>query len=151
MENLAERLRKAGVVGFDTPVFIYHLESPPKEVPLTHVAFSGMESGKWEGVTSAITLMEVNVRPWQLGREDIARQYEILLANFPNLTILDVGPQIASVAAQLRARFDVRPPDAIQIAASLFFGAKAFLTNDRRLSKLQEVMDVIVLDDLLEG
>ena len=150
MERLTEQLKKAGVVGFDTPVFIYHLESHPEYAPLTHIAFSGMEAGKWEGVTSTITLMEVNVQPWQLGKEDVARQYEILLVNFPNLTILDVDPQIASVAAQLRARFGVRPPNAIQVAASIFFGAKAFLTNDKRLAKLQEVIDVIVLDDFLD-
>lgn len=33
---------------------------------------------------------------------------------------------------------------------SLAFGAKAFLTNDKRLSKLQELIDVLVLDDFVE-
>jgi len=38
----------------------------------------------------------------------------------------------------------------LQVAASLASGAKAFLTNDKRLSKLQEMIDVIVLDDFVE-
>jgi len=50
----------------------------------------------------------------------------------------------------LRAKYNVSPPDALQVVASLSFGAKAFLTNDKRLSKLQELIDVIVLDDFLE-
>jgi predicted nucleic acid-binding protein len=44
----------------------------------------------------------------------------------------------------------VSPPDALQVAASLSFGAKAFLTNDERLSKLQDLIDVIVLDEFVE-
>ena len=53
-------------------------------------------------------------------------------------------------SSQLRAKYNVAPPDALQVAASLSFGAKAFLTNDKRLSRLQEFIDVLVLDDFLE-
>lgn len=133
----------------DTSVFIYHLEAHLRYAALTRTALSQMESGKWRGVTSAITLMEINVRPWQLGREDIARGYEALLVNFPNLTILDIDRDIARTAAQLRARFNVRAPDALQVAASLSFGAKAFLTNDSQLTRLQNLMDVVVLENFI--
>jgi predicted nucleic acid-binding protein len=50
----------------------------------------------------------------------------------------------------LRAKYNVAPPDALQVAAILSFGAKAFLTNDKRLSRLQELIDVLVLDDFVE-
>jgi predicted nucleic acid-binding protein len=36
-------------------------------------------------------------------------------------------------AAQLRARYGVRTPDALQLAAALSTRCTAFLTNDRRL------------------
>jgi hypothetical protein len=36
------------------------------------------------------------------------------------------------------------------VAASISYGANAFLTNDKRLSKLEELIDVIVLDDFLQ-
>jgi predicted nucleic acid-binding protein len=94
--------------------------------------------------------MEITVRPWQLGRESAAREYEAILVHFPNLSIVDVDRNVARAAAQLRAKYNVSPPDALQVAASLSFGAKAFLTNDRRLSRLQELIDVLVLDDFLE-
>lgn len=147
MDRLIQKLTKAGVVGIDTPVFIYHLEAHPQYSPLTLGIFSNMEKGKWTGVTSAITLMEVNVHPWQIGREDVARKYEALLVNFPNLSIVSIDRDVARIASQLRARFGVRPPDALQVAASLVAGAKLFLTNDRRLSSLQSLIDVVVLDD----
>jgi predicted nucleic acid-binding protein len=94
--------------------------------------------------------MENTVRPWQLGLESTAREYEAVLVHFPNLSIVDVDRNIARAAAQLRAKYNISPPDALQVAASLSFGAKAFLTNDKRLIKLQEFMDIIVLDDFVE-
>src|SRR5512134_2137720 len=123
MERLTQKLTKLGVVGIDTPVFIYHLEAHDKYSAMTQKCFSSLEDGKWQGITSPITLMEINVHPWRIGREDIARKYETLLMNFPNLMIVDIDRDIARIAAQLRARFDIRPPDALQVAASLAMGA----------------------------
>jgi predicted nucleic acid-binding protein len=94
--------------------------------------------------------MEIIVRPWQLEREMVAREYEAILVHFPNLSIVDVDRHVARAAARLRARYNTSPPDALQVAACLTFGARAFLTNDKRLSNLQELIDVIVLDDFLE-
>jgi len=149
MERLIQKLTKSGVSGIDTPVFIYHLESHPKYASLTQKIFSSMENGKWKGITSSITLMEINVRPWQIGREDVARKYEALLVNFPNLDIVNIDRDVARFAAQLRARFGLRSPDALQVSSSLVSGAKCYLTNDHRLSSLQGLIDILVLDDFI--
>lgn len=150
MDELGKRLAKAKVIGLDTSIFIYFLEDNPKYGTLAQITINGIEKGKWEGVTSTITLMEITVRPWQLGRESAAREYEAILVHFPNLSIVDVDRNVARAAAQLRAKYNVSPPDALQVAASLNFGARAFLTNDKRLSKLQELIDILVLDDFVE-
>jgi len=150
MDEFSKRLAGAKVVGLDTPIFIYFLENNGRYGELALIAFDGIEEGKWEGVTSTITLMEITVRPWQLAREAAAREYEAILVQFPNLSIVDVDRNVARAAAQLRAKYNISPSDALQVAACLSFGAKAFLTNDRRLSKLQELIEVIVLDDFLE-
>jgi predicted nucleic acid-binding protein len=150
MDELSKRLAKAKVIGLDTPIFIYFLENNERYGPLAKLTINGIEKGKWEGVTSTITLMEITVRPWQLGRESAAREYEAILVHFPNLSILDVDRNVARAAAQLRAKYNVSPPDALQVAASLSYGARAFLTNDKRLSRLQELIDILVLDDFVE-
>jgi predicted nucleic acid-binding protein len=150
MDELSKRLAKAKVIGLDTPIFIYFLEDHPRYGPLAQITINGIEKGKWQGVTSTITLMEITVRPWQMGREAAAREYEAILVHFPNLSVVDVDRNVARAAAQLRAKYKITPPDALQVAASLSFGAKAFLTNDRRLSKLQDLMDILVLDDFVE-
>ena len=150
MDELSKRLAKAKVIGLDTPIFIYFLENNARYGPLAQLTINGIEKGKWEGVTSTITFMEITVRPWQLGRESAAREYEAILVHFPNLSVVDVDRNVARAAAQLRAKYNVSPPDALQVAASLSYGAKAFLTNDKRLSRLQELIDILVLDDFVE-
>lgn len=150
MDEFSKRLAKGKVIGLDTPLFIYFLENNTRYGELARITINGIEKGKWQGVTSTITLMEITVRPWQLGREAAAREYEAVLVHFPNLFIVDVDRTVARAAAQLRAKYNVSPPDALQVAASLSFGAKTFLTNDKRLSKLQDLIDVIVLDDFVE-
>ena len=151
MGRITESLTGCGMIGVDTPVFIYHFEEHPDYALLTKEVLEGIERGRWEGVTSMITLMETTVHPWRLGREEVARKYEALLLNFPHLTFAVIDREIARSAAQLRARFDVRPPDALQVAAALVRGAQAFVTNDKRLRKLEPLLKIIVLQDLLEG
>jgi predicted nucleic acid-binding protein len=147
--GLPERLAGFPVFGLDTSLFIYHLEAHPTYLPLTQAIFSSVARGEKQGVTSTITLMEINVKPLQLGRQDIARKYEALLANFPNLSIIDIDRDVARQAAQLRADFQLRPADALQTAACLCCGIPVFITNDRRLARLSERIQVAVLDDLL--
>lgn len=149
MGGLREKLAGAGVVGLDTSIFIYQLEANPTYAILTKTVFENMESGKFQGVTSTITLMELTVLSWRMGHENIAREYEALLVNFPNLSILDVDRDVARLGAKLRADFNVSPPDALQVAASLQAGAKAFLTNDKRLSLLQTIIEILILDDFV--
>lgn len=149
MGGFREKLIGAGIVGLDTSIFIYHLEANPTYTPLTKIAFENMEKGKFKGVTSTITLMELTVLPWRTGHEHVAREYEAVLNNFPNLSIVDIDRHVARLAAKLRADFNISPADALQIAASLQAGAKAFLTNDKRLSGLQTVIEILILDDFV--
>lgn len=70
------------------------------------------------------------------------------MVHFPHLTLADVTRDVARWAAQLRARYRLRPADALQVATALVHRATAFVTNDRRLARLTPLLDIIVLDDL---
>lgn len=146
--DLAGRLAGHTVLGLDTSVFIYHLEAHPRYLPLTMILLAGVQAGQWRAVTSTVTLMELTVRPWQLGRAAVAREYEALLVHFPHLTVADVTRDVARRAAQLRAIYSLRPADALQVATALVHGATVFVTNDRSLARLSPVLDVVLLDDL---
>jgi predicted nucleic acid-binding protein len=146
--EITDRLTRHAVLGLDTPVFIYHLEAHPRYLPLTRALLGGVQAGQWQAVTSTVTIMEVTTRPWQLDLAAIAREYEALLVHFPNLTVVDVTREVARRAAQLRARYRIRPADALQAAAALEHGATALVTNDRILERLSPVLEVVILDDL---
>jgi predicted nucleic acid-binding protein len=145
--EITDRLARHAVVGLDTPVFIYHLEAHPRYLPMTQALLAGIQAGQWQAVTSTVTIMEVTARPWQLDRAAVAREYEALLVHFPHLIVADVTREVARRAAQLRARYRVRPADALQAATALVHGATAFVTNDRLLDRLSPLLDVVILDD----
>ena len=149
MERLGERLALHAILGLDTSVFIYHLGAHPRYQPLTKVTLDGIQAGPQTAVTSTVTIMELTVRPWQVDRPAVAREYETLLVHFPNLMLADVTRDVARRAAQLRARYRVRPADALQVATALVHEATGFVTNDRDLTRLSPELDVIALHDFV--
>jgi len=148
MGRLGERLGSYSKVGLDTALFIYHFEKHPVYSPLTQELLSEIEMGVRKGITLTITLMEIIVKPLSLGRNDVARKYETLLMNFPNMEVVDLDRDVIREAARLRAEYRLRPPDALQVSACILGGAEVFVTNDRQISRLREKLDIIVLDDL---
>ena len=150
MGGLSRCLAGGSLVALDTCVLIYHVEAHPRYRPLTGELLQGIQASRWQAVTSVVTLMELTVRPWQLGREDAAREYEWLIAHFPNLLLADVTREIARWAARLRAAHRLRPAAALQAATALHYRADALVTNDRDLERLSSALDVIILDDLID-
>jgi len=143
----AERLTGHSHVGLDSCVLIYHIERHPTYLPFTQALLGSIEAGHLTAVVSILALMEVTVRPWQLQRSDVVRDYEEILTHFPNLTISDVTRDIAHQAARLRAQYCLRPADALHVATALTHGATAFVTNDRQLTHLRENVQIVLLED----
>lgn len=148
-EALGHRLQDGTVVAADTMVFIYHLEDHPRYAPVTQYLFEAWEQGRVHGVTSAVTLLEILVKPLRQGAQNAARDYQRLLTTYPHLALVPVDQGVAAKAAALRARHNLPAPDAIQVATALLAGASLFLTNDRSLRRVQGPLEVLVLDDLL--
>lgn len=149
MRVLRHRLARHRVIGLDSMIFIYQVENHPLYQPMTHAVLNDVQRGTLRGVTSAVTLMELTVHPWRAGYGAVAREYEALLVNFPNLTIVDVTRDVARRAAQLRAAYGIGPTDAIQAAAALAQRATAFVTNDLGLRRLEPILEVVILDDFI--
>jgi predicted nucleic acid-binding protein len=116
-------------VGMDPVVFIYHLEDHPRYARLTQPLFEAWEEGRTYGVASVITLVELLVKPKREGKREVARDYLELLSTYPNLTIVTIDLKVADLAAELRAKYGIRTPDALQLAAALQAGAGGFITN----------------------
>ena len=69
------------------------------------------------------------VHPLREGRPELAEEYRKILLQSPALTAIPLDEGIAEGAAELRARHNLRTPDAIQIATAIRSGASWLLTN----------------------
>lgn len=137
--TIADTLKDYKVVGIDTSPFIYHFQGEAVYSKVTTDLFNAVENGLIRAVTSMITLMEVLVKPMSEGNVKAAEEYRILLQTFPNLSLRTIDDKVAARAADLRASYRIRAPDALQLSAAIEEGAKVFVTNDERLSKVKDV------------
>ena len=134
-------------VGVDTSPFIYLVEEHPTYLDLVAEFFSAVHAGRIIAVTSTVTLLEVLVQPFRRRADHMANEYQQVLLNSPNLSCVTVTGEIAEEAARLRANYNLRTPDAIQLATAIRSGATSFLTNDSFLTSVPGVA-VLVLDQL---
>ncbi len=65
------------------------------------------------------------------------------------LTMVAVDEKLAEAAALIRARHGIRLPDALQVAAALHGEATLFITNDKRLRKI-DALEILVLSDYFQ-
>ena len=136
------------IIGLDTAPLIYFIEENPNYLDVTDAFFEAMFRSEFGVITSVLTITEVLVYPLRQGNTVLAQQYREILFNSQGLTAIEVLPDIAENAAQLRADYNLRTPDAIQMATAIRAGASFFLTNDARLSSLP-ALTVLVLDTLI--
>jgi predicted nucleic acid-binding protein len=136
----------SGPVALDTCVFIYFIEEHPDYLPSIEPLFAAMDAGRLEGVTSTLTPLEVLVVPYRSGNRELARQYDALLGSSKGLRVLELDRTLLRTAAELRARFRIKTPDAIQLATALIAGCTTLITNDREIPSVPG-MKVLQLGD----
>lgn len=74
--------------------------------------------------------------------------YKDILLSSDHFTTVEILHEISEKAAELRAKYAIKAPDALQIAATLVHKADKFLTNDADLKKVTE-LEVLILDDFI--
>lgn len=137
-------LAGVAVVAIDTAPLIYFIERHPAHVDVMRAIFTRVDAGKLQACSSTVALMEVLTQPLQLGNTALAAAYRGLLLNSRNFELVPVDAAVADRAADLRARFRLHTPDAMQIAAALARNCGAFLTNDDKLKRVTDVRVLLV-------
>lgn len=120
----------------DTAPFIYVLESHPQFADPFVGLFEAAAEGALTIALSTITLAEVLTGPFKAGQTALAKRYEKVLSQY---NVIPVSTPIAALAAQLRAQYRLKLPDALQLATALDIGAAAFVTHDRDFSQVTGV------------
>lgn len=134
-------------VFLDTAPLIYFMEGhSPYQKTLTEL-FKLNDQGNFTFVTTSITLLETLVKPIRDNKPDLARQYKDILTKAVGIEMLDVTWIVAEKAAQLRAKYSLRTPDAIQLAAALESNCDYFLTHDKSLKTITTIM-VLTMEDI---
>lgn len=144
--TVTEALDGVRLLGLDTSPFIFFTERNARYNSRVRPIFELIAQGSISGWTSVITLSEVLVHPLIDGHARLADEYRRLLLRTANLTSVDVSRTIAEGAAEFRARYRLRTPDALQLVTAIQVGCDAFVTNDQTFKRVTEIR-VLVLDD----
>ena len=146
MGSLDQDLAAHTIVAVDTAPFIYFWEHHPRYFHLAETLFRRLKDPQIQGITSIITLIEASIHPQRQGRQDLVTAYERALLHSQQVQTLPVTAPLARRAVVLRAAYNIHVPDALQIAAAIEAGASLFVTNDHRLSQVEEIQ-VLLLND----
>ena len=134
-------------VFLDTAPLIYFIEGHSEYQSKLKELFGLADQGEFNFVSSTLTLLEVLVKPLKEDKKEIVETYTEYLTSAKGIDLFDIDISTAKTAAHLRAKYNLRTPDSIQIAMAIVLGADFFLTNDNRLGVITEVK-VVTLPDL---
>lgn len=98
--------------------------------------------------SSPLALQECLVLPIRERNLEVKDRY---LALFDHLESIPLDTAVFVRAAELRADFGVKTPDALHLAAAQLSGCTEFWTNDRRLASASHGLAVDVIDDAGSG
>lgn len=145
--NLHEALSGLRRVCIDSTPLIYFVEQNPIYIDRVRTVLVQIDSGNIEAVSSMIALTEVLTHPIRLKKMALENAYRQIMQHSQHFALLSVDESVAVRAADLRARYNFRTPDALHLATAIESHCDAFLTNDRDLKRISEIR-VLVLDDL---
>jgi predicted nucleic acid-binding protein len=128
--KIAHALTGVGRLYIETAPLIYYVETNPRYIDRMDAVVAVVESQPIRAYSSVITLTEVLIQPIKAGNKTLEQNYRDSLVNSGNYQLVPITLAVAESAADLRARYNLRTPDALHVAAALNMGCDAFLTND---------------------
>lgn len=135
-------------VAVDTSPLVYFLgDDPRRSAPVRALLDRAMRQ-RVSLVLSAISVLELLVKPLR-ERDDRGAQIIRTLVYDPlRFTIVDLAPEVAEIAASIRAETRLSVADAAVVASGLARGCTALLGNDAQFRRLGDRMEYVHLDDI---
>ena len=147
--KLRRIIEKHKVIGLDTAPFIYYIEDVAPFADLLEPVFGLLENHSLRAVTSTVTLAEILTKPFADKNFSLADEIKFTLKSFSSLSVASIDEKLAEAAALIRTRYTIRLADALQLAMAIQGDATLFLTNDKRVKKV-DTIEVLVLSDFLQ-
>ncbi|MEM8872970.1 MAG: type II toxin-antitoxin system VapC family toxin [Planctomycetota bacterium] len=122
----------SGRVYFDACAIIYIVEKHPKFADPLQLILDKIDSSGGRLCTSALSWLEVTVKPIRDGNKRLEADFQQFLAA---AEINPVTKPVLLQAARFRANArSMKTPDAIHLAIAAGFGCDLFVTSDKRLA-----------------
>ena len=132
---------------WDTNLFIYLIEQTPQLHDRVYQLRQDMLARGDELVSSTLTLAELLTQPLRSGNHGLARRYrDIFLSGA--LIVVPLDTAVAELVAEIRSTYNVKTPDAIQLASAAYMKVAAFYTSDRTLwrKKIRGIENIVWLE-----
>jgi predicted nucleic acid-binding protein len=147
--TLSDDLSRFTSIFIDTAPIIYYIEANHQFGPLVKELIEHIHVKKLNAYTSAITLTEVLVKPFETGNDNLALKFSTFLRYGSDINLLEITANIAEAAGRLRGKYPfLRTMDALQLAVALNISADVFITNDINLKKIDEIKTIVLKDYL---
>jgi predicted nucleic acid-binding protein len=145
--KLSNAIKSIHLLAIDTAPIIYFIERKEPYFSLMKHIIQRIDSGKINAVSSVITLTEVLIQPYRLEKQTLADEYSNLLMNSSYFTLIPIDIKTANLAAKIRAQYNLRTPDAIQVSTAINLDCDAFLSNDLTFKRINDIK-ILILDEL---
>jgi len=119
-------------VCLDTNIFI-SVKNKEKNFQYSEKILNLIEENQIQGSLSTIVLTEVLVGFYQNEEKEAANQF--LSSAVLNYEIIPVNIDISQKAAQIRAQYQIKLPDAIISASTFLSDAEILITNNKKMLK----------------
>ncbi|MBN8727148.1 MAG: type II toxin-antitoxin system VapC family toxin [Xanthomonadales bacterium] len=129
-----------GLIYLDTCLLVYAIEGHPEFGARVLEALSAEPPGRY-AITPLVKL-ECLAAPMRTGNLVLQQYYEQALEQ---LVLLPMTDEVFVQGARLRARFGIKTPDALHLAAAQHHGCSALWTHDERLVAAAHGLAVNVL------
>lgn len=131
----------------DTSPIIYYLENSSLYLNSIKHFFEKCIKEKIQIVTSAITIEEYLVFPYNSNKPELANNFKRFI-EYMNIEVVNIDFTIAEQGARIRGQYkNFKAMDALQIAAAIVSGCDMFFTNDKQLMQEKE-LPCITMEDL---
>ncbi len=130
----------------DTDVLIYHLQNHATYGKIVSPVLEAIGDLQLRGFTSAVVLCELLTKPYLVDDRELIRRCHQCVRETPTFETLPITTEVAEAGAKLRAEYNLRTADALNVAAARAAGVDAFLTNDHRLRRVVSPA-VLIVDD----
>ncbi len=144
---ISDALAGVRLLYVETAPFIYFTEKRALYVDKMRAIFQYLDDGLFDVAASTIAFSEALTKPLKDEDTALVRAYSEMFGTTSGLRMIPVDMPIARQSAVLRARYNLKTPDALHIATVIITHCDAFLTNDLDLKRVTEIR-MIVLEEL---